>query len=62
MWEPTDFISKYFNLIKYCEDMSSFDSKIFKQIHDEYSKKYQKLDQADQGLIAEQIHNRFKDA
>lgn len=60
MWEPNVFIQKFFDLISYCEDESSFNAKTFKTMSDDYGKKYQKLDQSDQGFIAEQINIRYK--
>jgi len=62
MIDPMELIALYFDLLAYCEAKEGFDAKIFKERHDEYSKKYQKLDQSDQGLIAEHVLIRLKDA
>ena len=62
MWEPIQFIHKYFDLITYCEDKSSFNQKIFKAMHYEYAKKYQNLDQEKQGFIAKEINKCYNGA
>lgn len=58
MWEPVYFVQVFFDLIAYCNDDKLFNLHEFKRRHDEYSKKYAKLSQEDQGFIAEQINKQ----
>ena len=48
-----ELLHRYLDLRIYSIDM--IDQKIFKINHDNYAKQYQRLDQADQGWIAEQL-------
>lgn len=50
---------EYEKLLEYCKSLD-FDQKIFKIMHDNYTKTYNRLNQEEQGKIAEMIALRYR--
>jgi hypothetical protein len=48
------FVKEYLELLDYCSS-KNYDILIFTMRHDQYAKAYQRLDQAEQGAIAEKL-------
>jgi len=48
------FVNKWFDLLSYCGS-ETFDQKEFKRSHDEWAKRWSRLDWEQQGYITEQI-------
>jgi hypothetical protein len=55
-----ELVDLYFDLLEYCGAKENFLQKEFKKKLDFYSKKYSRLEQDEQGYIAEQINVRYK--
>jgi hypothetical protein len=54
------YVDKWFELLNYCQQIT-FDSKIFKQKHDEYAKRWAKQDLIEQGEICNIIYKRLQE-